>query len=94
LVVSSGYFAIAGVHIYSNTIDGDQYFTAANVHQGGNDADTDTGADPEDGARGGLEVGRVEVAEVAQGQRCGHDDQQRGQDPVEGRLTTWPREAQ
>ena len=31
----------------------------------------------------------VEVAEVAQGQRCGDDDQQRGQDPVEGRLAEW-----
>jgi hypothetical protein len=36
----------------------------------------------------GLEVGRVEVAEVATGQRCGDDDQERGQDPLEGRLAT------
>ena len=34
----------------------------------------------------GWRLGRVEVAEVAPGQRCGDDDQQRGQDPVEGRL--------
>jgi hypothetical protein len=88
LVVSSGYFAIAGVHIYSNTIVGISTSPPANAHQGGDDADTDTGEDPEDGARGGLEVGRVEVAEVAPGQRCGDDDQQRGQDPLEGRLAT------
>ena len=31
-------------------------------------------------------VGRVEVAEVAPGQRCGDDDLQRGQDPVEGSM--------
>ncbi|HJQ86993.1 MAG TPA: hypothetical protein VJ820_05965 [Propionibacteriaceae bacterium] len=52
----------------------DQQFTASNAYQGGDDADTDTGEDPEDGVPGGLEVEWVEVAEVAPGQRCGDDD--------------------
>jgi hypothetical protein len=78
------YFASAGVHIYSNTLVGINSSPPVTPIRAAT-MPTPTPEDPEDGARGGLEVERVEVAEVAPGQRCGDDDQQRGQDAVEGR---------
>jgi hypothetical protein len=81
LVISSGYFAIAGVHLSSNLIVGINSSPPVTPIRAA-PMPMPTPEDPEDGARGGLEVERVEVAP---GQRCGDGDQQRGPDAVEGR---------